>query len=130
MYYLAYSTINNSLVALSDRDIPTRELIVVETRDGDIPDLNKWAWNPSVLDWHERTDGRLLASIDFMQRFADAELVAIYTAARQVVAIEVWLEKFRTVDVVNLDSAATIDGVQALEAAGLLAAGRAAEILL
>jgi hypothetical protein len=45
------------------------------------------------------------------------------------VAVEVWLEKFKQATEINLDDPRTVSGVQALEEAGLIAPGRAAEIL-
>lgn len=70
-----------------------------------------------------------LTKLEYMNRFTDAELEGIYTAAKSTIAIEIWLEKFKLATDINLEDARTIAGVQALEAAGLLAVGRAAEIL-
>ena len=73
---------------------------------------------------------QFVSKLTFMERFTDAELVAIYTAAKQVVQIEVWLEKLKlTTGDIDLADPRTIGGVHALEAAGLIASGRAAEIL-
>ena len=71
----------------------------------------------------------VLSNLDYMERFTDAELAAIYTAAKTSVVVEVWLEKFKLATEVNLDDPRTVAGVQALEALGILAPGRAAEIL-
>lgn len=75
------------------------------------------------------TPTRTLSKLQYMNLFTDSELAAIYTAAKTVVQVEVWLDKFRVTSEVNLDDPRTISGVQALEAAGLLVTGRAAEIL-
>lgn len=72
---------------------------------------------------------RRITHLEFMGRFTDAELVGIYTAAKSSVAVEIWLDKFKLASDVDKDDARTIAGLQALETAGLLAAGRAAEIL-
>lgn len=78
---------------------------------------------------------RRLTKLEYMNRFTDLELAAIYTAAKSIVAVEVWLAKFNATTpdpdgtAVDLSDPRTIAGVQALEAAGLLEAGRAAEIL-
>jgi hypothetical protein len=77
----------------------------------------------------ETTQGYILTKLEYMMRFTDAELAAIYTAAKQSVQVEVWLEKFKLAQEINLADTQTIAGVQALESAGLLDAGRAAEIL-
>lgn len=78
---------------------------------------------------------RRLSKLGYMLRFTDAELVEIYSAAKESVAVEVWLAKFNlaTPDpdgtAIGLDDPRTIAGLQALEAAGLIAPGRAAEIV-
>jgi hypothetical protein len=64
-----------------------------------------------------------------MNRFTDSELATIYTAAKTVVSVEIWLEKFKLASEINLDDPYTIGGLQAMEAAGLIGVGRAAEIL-
>jgi len=70
-----------------------------------------------------------LSKLDFMNLFTNAELVSIYTAAKTDVAVEVWVKKMEAAQTINLFHQDTIDGVNALEANGLLAAGRAKEIL-
>lgn len=78
---------------------------------------------------------RRLTKLEYMNRFTDGELAAIYGAAKVSPAVEVWLKKFEmaTPDgagkAIDLDDPRTIAGLQALEAATLLGAGRAAEIL-
>lgn len=70
-----------------------------------------------------------ISKLEFMSLFTDAELAAIFSAAKTNVAMEVWVEKLKAATQVHLDNPATIAGVKALEAAGLLAKGRAAVIL-
>lgn len=78
---------------------------------------------------------RRLTKLAYMNRFHDDELADIYTAAKTVVEIEVMLAKLNaaTPDAdgtsVDLNDPRTVGGVYALEAVGLIAAGRANEIL-
>ena len=72
---------------------------------------------------------RVLTKLQYMNRFKDAELAAIYTSAKSVVAVEIWLEKFKLATEINLDDDATVSGLQAMKDAGLLTVGRASEIL-
>ena len=72
---------------------------------------------------------KIITKLAFMHLFTDAELVAIYTAAKSSVAIEVWIKKLEASTDVTLSNQATIDGVNALEAAALIGVGRAAQIL-
>jgi hypothetical protein len=74
----------------------------------------------------------ILSVLDFRDRFTLDEKRAIYVAADSVVDIKIWLDDLASVTPENgVDTAdvRTIEGVQGLEAAGLIAAGRAQEIL-
>jgi hypothetical protein len=77
---------------------------------------------------------RRLSKLDYMQRFTEAEMAGIYSAAKSSISLEVWLAKFNATTPdpdgtsVDLDDPRTIGGLFAMESAGLLAAGRAAEI--
>jgi hypothetical protein len=70
-----------------------------------------------------------ISVLDFRNRFTQAEKIAIYTAAKQVVAIQVWIDDLASAKDVNVTHDQTIAGINALESAGLIGAGRAAEIL-
>lgn len=70
-----------------------------------------------------------VSRVAFLQRFTAEERVAIRTAAQSSPAIEDYLELLNASQEVDVTHAVTVAGVQQLEAAGLLAAGRAAEIL-
>lgn len=69
--------------------------------------------------------------LDFLQRFTLEERSAIRTAAKSSPAIDDYLQMLAAVGAGELDLThpLTAGGVQALEAAGLIAAGRAAQIL-
>ncbi|MGZ5545085.1 MAG: hypothetical protein ACXWIU_10455 [Limisphaerales bacterium] len=71
----------------------------------------------------------ILTKRAFLERFTPAERVAIRTAAQSSVAIQDYLELVNVSDNIDLTYSTTIAGVQELETAGLIAAGRAAEIL-
>ena len=94
-----------------------------------------WVFAPGVLTTPvaaapaPAAPARILTKLQYMDRFTDVELAGIYTAAKSVVQIEVWLEKFKIAQEINLDDPATITGVEALELGGLIGEGRAAEIL-
>jgi len=72
---------------------------------------------------------RLISKLEYMNRFTTAELASIYTAAKTEVLVEIWLEKFKLAQNIDLMDQRTIEGVHALEATGLIATGRAAAIL-
>jgi hypothetical protein len=78
---------------------------------------------------------RKLSKLEFINLFTDEEYEDILAAAKTSVQVEAWVDKFRMTSVdpdggsIDLADPRTISGIQALEAAGLIGAGRAAEIL-
>ena len=70
-----------------------------------------------------------LTKREFRNKFTFAEKQAIYTAARSVVDVEIFLDDLMAAEYIDVDSAETIGGVQALETATLIGTGRADEIL-
>lgn len=72
---------------------------------------------------------RILTRLQFRNRFTSGEKVAIYMKAETSVQIRIFLDDVNAAEEIDLDDTATIAGVQALEAAMLIGAGRAAEIL-
>jgi len=70
-----------------------------------------------------------LTRLQFLNRFTDAELAGIYTVAKTNVAIEIMLDKFRAAEFIDTIDLQTVAGINALESAGLIAPGRAVEIL-
>lgn len=70
-----------------------------------------------------------IAPLDFIRRFTKAERKDIRRAAKQDEDLDDFLYLLQMAESVRLDNQDTIDGVNALEQAGIIAAGRAAEIL-
>ncbi len=73
--------------------------------------------------------GRVLTKLQYMNRFTSVELANIYSAAKSVIQVEIWLEKFKLATEINLDDPTILEGLLAMEAAGLLEVGRANEII-
>lgn len=72
---------------------------------------------------------RRLTPKAFSDRFTEAEMQAVLTAVNKNGALMTWWEKFKLAQDIDLDDRSTQSGVQALEIAGLISAGRAAEVL-
>jgi hypothetical protein len=70
-----------------------------------------------------------LDKIDFLRLFTDAEIASLLEAAKTVPAVAVYQYKLSQASVVRLDDPDITSGIPALEAYGLLAPGRAAQIL-
>jgi len=75
----------------------------------------------------------VLDALDFTRRFTTAERIAIRTAAKSSVAIEDFLKLLDIAAasgrMIHMGDPDVVAGVNAYEQAGLIAAGRAAEIL-
>lgn len=72
---------------------------------------------------------QMLTALDFRRRFTMEEKVAIYTVAKTEVALQVFLDDLAVSTFVDINDPITQAGVQMLEQAGVLAVGRANEIL-
>ncbi len=88
-------------------------------------------WNGVTWEAYQPPAARKtkLTKLEAMERFTDQELADIYTAAKSSVQVEIWLEKFKAAQEIDLTNASFIAGVSSLEGAGLIGPGRAAEIL-
>ncbi len=69
-----------------------------------------------------------ISRLEFMDRF-DKDLAGVFAAAKANPDVEVWVEKVKAASSIDLTDPRTVSGVQALETAGLIAVGRADEIL-
>lgn len=72
---------------------------------------------------------RELTKIDYLKRFTQEERIAIRSAAKVNPVAEDYIELLNAATVIHLDDPDTVKGVKTLEAAGLLAPGRAEQIL-
>lgn len=76
---------------------------------------------------------REVSGVSYLRRFTQAERIAIRGAASQSAVLDDYLKLLDATiqqgGIVNLDDADTVAAVQMLEQVGLIAAGRAAEIL-
>jgi hypothetical protein len=77
----------------------------------------------------DRATPARITRLQFLLRFTDAEMQAIVAAADASPALKAALLKWQTAEGITLTDPVTQAGVQALEIAGLIAPGRAAEIL-
>ncbi len=72
---------------------------------------------------------RDLPKVDYLKRFTQAERIAIRNAGKTDDLVNDYIELMNSAVTVHLDDPDTVAGVNALESAGALAPGRAAEIL-
>ncbi|AUH53739.1 hypothetical protein CXB49_21905 [Chromobacterium sp. ATCC 53434] len=91
----------------------------------DAASVQAYAWTVDVAV----AAPRRMTHKQFMARFSDAEIQGMLKAFGDNPALRPWWERFSLARDISLDDAVTQSGVQALEAAGLIAKGRAAEVL-
>ena len=72
---------------------------------------------------------RTITKLEYLRRFTTDERVAIRAAASANAVLDDYLKLMELAQEINLDDPDTIAAVQMLEQAGLIAAGRAQEIL-
>jgi hypothetical protein len=77
----------------------------------------------------DRATPARITRLQFLLRFTEAEMQAIVAAAETNPALKAALLKWQAADGITLTDPVTQAGVQALEIAGLIAPGRAAQIL-
>jgi hypothetical protein len=70
-----------------------------------------------------------LTRLQFRSRFTSSEKAVIYSAADASISVKIWLDDLAVAEFIDLSDPSTIAAVQGLEAAGLISAGRATEIL-
>ena len=71
----------------------------------------------------------ILTHREFLKRLTPAEFKGIRQTAKNNADIDMWMYLFEQSQEVDLTDADTIAGIYALESAGLIGVGRAAEIL-
>jgi hypothetical protein len=127
-----YAQLNDQSIVIGVSDLGKRgrverpDMIEVETAD---PSLLGMKWNGETFEPGPAPErSPQLTRLAFMDRFTNAELVAIYTAAKSDVKAQIWLDKVKTAQEINLADTRTREALAMLEAGGLIGEGRADEI--
>lgn len=99
------------------------------------PQVRTKRWRTDLLEFEDLVPPKdLLRARDFLDRFTVTEREDIFDAARNgspplQKRLNAFLEYVKTSGWVSLDSQYVVDSVTAMETAGLIGAGRAAEVL-
>jgi len=115
----------------------------IEILDGDGNVINRIAASPEFAEAHYPGRWReaapppavpepprtVLTRLAFRNRFTPPEKTALYSAAKEHVEIQIFIDDVMCAEEIDLSDPGTIAGVEALETSGLIAAGRAADIL-
>ena len=138
-WYAVYNTADGSLVSIGQTVAPDADLSAKGyAKAGPFsfdPRQPGYKWNPVTLTFDTVPSQRQPISRQaFFDRFTDAELGAIINARENStdpnvqITLKGFFERLYAANDVNLDSQRVIDGLAYLEAQGLIAAGRSAEI--
>jgi len=128
-YYIKAKLPEGELIQVSMEPLVAGEGEIVKVRQGEIPDLTRYAWHPGSLAFIESHAGSILSRLAFMRRFSDKELEDLYSLETTQIKIKVWLEKYKAATDIDLTDPDIVSGVNGLEAMGIIGAGRAAEVL-
>ncbi len=92
----------------------------------DVAAVNALTWAPDAV---AVPAPRLLTHEQLIGRFTAQEWQAMTEAARANTAMDAWMRRFALANIISLDDPATAAAIHALELAGILAQGRADDIL-
>lgn len=129
-YYTMHRVETGDILVLSAEPIddPNDPTVRIKYHQGALPPLAKYRWNKEWLGF-ELIEQPAISRLAFRNRFTHDEKRALYTAAETNIDIRIWLDDLATTSVVVLDNPQTVVAVNMLETFGLIAPGRAAEIL-
>lgn len=130
MIYVACNVQTGDLLQVSTEAITVSgHPLMVKTFDMPMPDMTKMEWDRGGLSFKQKSQERNLTKLQYLRRFTSMERVTIRTAAKTEPVLEDYLAMLELAEDISLDDADTIAAVNMLELAGLIAPGRAAEIL-
>ena len=86
-------------------------------------------WNASTLAFETPVARTILTPYQFVNLFTPTEMAGILAAATTNAAVNLYIEMLHFAQEVDLSDPNTVSGVNALAAAGLITAARAAQIL-
>ena len=128
MIHCLYNAQSNALLGISYDPYDLQVGQGQVTLDRQMPDLTFEEWNPAILSFFTKLDTPI-TKLQFMQRFTAEEYAAIKSAVSVNGEIDFFWQKFLMAQDIVISNPELVDGLNALESAGLLASGRTAEIL-
>ena len=134
MIFVTYDTATGALVNVSDVLPPANPAHC--TRAINVDSVTVDSWNPITLRFDEERDPhaeRNISGVQYLRRFTQDERIAIRDAAKQSPKLDDYLKLLDATiaqgGLIDLNDRDTIDACNLLESLGLIAPGRAAEVL-
>ncbi len=129
MAYFRYSTVSNELLEISDFPLsPGDNEACSEVTGLTRVQLEQYAWDP-VSCYFLDSQRRRITKREFLKKFTPQEYATIKGATIANDVVDYYWQLFMVADYIDLNDTDVITGIGALEQMGLLASGRAAEIL-
>lgn len=130
MIYVLCNVENGSLLQISEQPIDTQGApLQVRTFDMPVPDMTKFDWDKGSLRFKPKSTVRVMTKLEYLRLFTGEERVGIRAAAKVSPVLEDYLALLELSGEISLDDPDTIAALNLLEMSGLIAAGRASEIL-
>lgn len=125
MMYMVYETADGNPISVCSVEPTTLRAGLAYKDIGN----DRGVWNESALTWDPLPEKKVIDKVDFTDLFTAKEFEDIVGATRTNDKVAAFLETFRAAEMVDLRSSRIMNAVMGMETLGLLANGRAAEIL-
>lgn len=123
-----YNTATNALLGVSEAAIEPEIGQSVRTLPRDLPDFAVEYWNPAILLFQTK-EGAQLSKKEFFRRWTPQEYAAAKALAAANGQVDYYWQLFILSDYISVSDPDTVTGVQFFESVGVMAQGRATEIL-
>lgn len=123
-----YNTATNALLGVSETATEPEMGQSVCTLPRGLPDFSIEYWNPAILQFQTK-EGAQLSKKEFFRRWTPQEYGAAKALAAANGQVDYYWQLFILSDYISVTDPDTIAGVQFFESVGVMAQGRAAEIL-
>ena len=124
-WYNLYEVSTGKLLSNSQKEFtnsdPTKDVKITESRTG--------VWDQNTLDYIPRPEKKVESKLDFTDRFTFAEFIGLIDAANTNPTVAAFMKKMDYSEFIDRADVRTIEMTHAIEALGLIATGRASEIL-
>lgn len=134
MIYATYNVMTGALVDLSEQQSSPSAPLALKQLDRAMPNLTVEFWDAAIADFSQyaKTE-RNISGVRYLRLFTQDERIDIRNAAKQSPKLDDYLKLLDITiaqgGVIDLNDPDTIAAVGLLEAVGLIAPGRAAEVL-
>ena len=130
MIYVACNVQTGDLLQTSAEPIGVSgHPLMVKTFDMPMPDMTRYEWDRGGLSFVAKSTERKLTKLQYLRRFTQQERINIRNAAGSSPELYDYLAMLELAEEIDLDDPDTVGAVNMLEMVGLIAAGRADEVL-